>query len=89
MKTVTFWKSDFTEENLDQLIDILKQYSAKGCGCWFILHTNFIEATFPELSDYVWIMENVSDFSNLKINHGWIMKNVVDNLNDSRFKQII
>ena len=68
MKTVTFWKSDFAGENLEQLIAILKQYATAGTGCWFILHANFIEAGFEDFGAYGWIMENVANYGDLKIN---------------------
>ena len=62
MKAVTFWKSDFAGETLQQLTEILKQYAVKGNGSWFILHTNFIEAGLPEFEDYSWIMDNVANY---------------------------
>lgn len=44
MIVATFWKSDFTGDNLGQLQEILKQYAVKGIGCWFKEKQNFIQA---------------------------------------------
>lgn len=68
MVTVTFWKSDFAGESLQQLSDILTQYSTKGIGCWFINKSNFIQACLPEESDYIWIMDKVANYGDVNIN---------------------
>lgn len=68
MVNVTFWKSDFLGENLNQLESILKDYAVKGIGCSFILKETHITALLPSESDYVWIMDNVANYGNPNIN---------------------
>lgn len=68
MIVVTFHKTDFIGDNLEQLISILNQYATKGIGCWYIKYNNFIQACLPEESDYLWIMDNVANFGNININ---------------------
>lgn len=63
----TFWKSDFTGEAYDQLIDILKQYATKGRGYWFDVKTHFVRAYPPE-DEYEWIMNHVANFGLTSIN---------------------
>lgn len=68
MVVVTFWKSDFARENLGQLRGILKQYAAKGIGCWFKDKTNFIQAYLPSEDCYEWIMEHVANYGDMNLN---------------------
>lgn len=64
---VTFWKSDFTGDNLEQLTAILKQKACLGMGYWFINRTTHIRANMDE-QEYEWIMEHVANFGNPEIN---------------------
>jgi hypothetical protein len=65
---VTFWKSDFSGYNLDQLTAILKQNACSGKGYWFIDRTNYIQASFGDEKEYEWIMEHVANYGDLNIN---------------------
>ena len=67
MIQVTFWKSDFIGDNLEQLVAILKQDAVKGTGNWFILKTNFIQA-FIEEDQYEFIMQNVANYGDPELN---------------------
>lgn len=62
MIVATFWKSDFTGDNLGQLQEILKQYAVKGIGCWFKEKQNFIQACLPDEESYEWITEHVANY---------------------------
>jgi hypothetical protein len=64
---VTFWKSDFAGENLDQLKAILIQRACEGRGYWFIDRPTHFRANMDE-GNYDWIMENVANFGNPEIN---------------------
>lgn len=68
MIVATFWKSDFTGDNLEQLREILKQYAVKGGGCWFKDKTNFIQACLPSEDCYEWIMEHVANYGDNSVN---------------------
>lgn len=68
MVIATFWKSDFTGGNLEQLREILKQYAVKGVGCWFKEKTNFIQACLPGEDSYEWIMEYVANYGDPNLN---------------------
>lgn len=68
MIVATFWKADFAGDNLEQLRGILKQYAAKGVGCWFKDKTNFIQACLPGEDSYEWIMEHVANYGDTSIN---------------------
>lgn len=65
--TVTFWKSDFAGDNLEQLTAIMQQNATSGNGYWFINKTNFIQANMTE-PEYEWIMNHVANFGNTEIN---------------------
>lgn len=64
---VTFWKSDFAGENLEQLRAILVQRACSGKGYWFIDNPTFFRANMDE-GNYAWIMESVANYGNPEIN---------------------